>query len=174
MSAREGYDGLSIAVHWVGAALVIALFVTHEGAAGTPAWTFHVAGGNVIALFLVWRVARRARRGFAAKPDQGAVLNAIARATAWGILACLLALSVTGWLLPWANGAPLNLATLLAVPSPLPPTPGLYAVLDAVHAFAGHAIVPLVVLHLAGAAKHAFLDGDGVLMRMVTAVRGGH
>lgn len=170
---RAGYNGLSIALHWAGAAAVIALFVTHEDEPGSAARFFHIAVGNFLALFLVWRVVRRASRGMAAKPDQPAALNALAGLTTWGMLACVMLLCVSGWLLPWTNGVGLDMAGLFTIPSPLPVTPWLYRASAAVHDAAGHAIVPLVVLHLLGAAKHAFLDGDGVLMRMVQAVRGG-
>ncbi len=58
-----GYSRASIIVHWITAIMVIALFFTHEGDRGSTALAFHVGGGAILGLFLLWRVGRRIMRG---------------------------------------------------------------------------------------------------------------
>ena len=39
----------------------------------------------------------------------------------------------------------------------------LHEVMEEVHEIATHAFIPLLLLHIAGALKHALIDKDGVL-----------
>jgi len=176
MTARSGptgYSGLSILVHWLTAILVIALFVTHEGDRGSAAQAFHVGGGAIAGLFLLWRVWHRARHGLPEPGGQAAIFNVASRIVFIGFLAAIVAVVVTGYLLPRSLGRPLDIYGLVAIPSPLPRMPWLHTLSEDVHDIAGHLFIPLLGLHLLGAAKHAFVDRDGIAMRIFRPVRGG-
>jgi cytochrome b561 len=54
-----------------------------------------------------------------------------------------------------------------AIPSPLPPTRSYGELIQHAHSLAAYAIIPLVGLHILGALKHALIDRDGVLRRML-------
>jgi cytochrome b561 len=171
---RNGYSRLSVALHWIAALSVLALFFTHEGERGSAAYDFHVGGGAILGVLLLWRVLRRFRHGAARKPEQAEIFNLFAHVVLWGMLACILVAVVSGYLLPWTLGRPLAVYGF-AIPSPLPPVHWLHEACEAAHKIAGTAIMPLLALHLAGVAKHALLDADrrAVLRRMARPLRNG-
>ena len=168
----DGYTLLSIVVHWLAAVLVIALFFTHEGGEGTAAYTFHVSGGALVGLFLLWRVWHRVRRGTPAPTQQAAFFNFVARIVHFALLVLIVAVVVSGYLLPWSMGRPFDLFGL-GLPSPMAPSPELHEFLERVHDTGGHLFVPLLALHVLGALKHAVFDRRGAGLRMFKPARGG-
>ena len=85
LAPTDGYSAVSVAVHLLTAILIVALFFTHSATRGTAGYAFHVSGGAVAGLFLLWRVWCRARRSMAHAPPQAAVLNLAARFVHWGL-----------------------------------------------------------------------------------------
>lgn len=168
-----GYSGLSILVHWIGAVCVIALFVTHEAERGSPQAFFHAGIGAVIGFFLLWRVYRRICRGFAEETNQHFLLNLLSKTVHWGLLAMIVVVVVTGYLLPWSRGAALDIAGLYAIPSPFSGSRGFHEFIEEAHDISGHLFIPLIGLHLLGVIKHLVIDRDGVLMRMIRPFSGG-
>ena len=171
---QDGYSRLSIALHWIAAVAVIALFFTHEGDRGSAQYAFHVGGGAILGVLIVWRALRRPFRGFPAKPDQPAILNLISTIVLWALLAAMVITVVTGYFLPWSLGAPIDLFSMAEIPSPMSRSRDLHEAMEEIHDIAGQAILPLVVLHVLGALKHAIIDKDGVMQRMSKAIGGGH
>jgi len=169
----SGYSRLSIVTHWVAAIAVVALFFTHEGPRDSLSFAFHVSGGALIGLFLIWRVSWRAMRGFPAKPDQHPLLNLISQVVLWGLLMAVIVITLTGYLLPWSIGQPIDMGGLFSIPSPLSSSRSLHEAMEEIHDIAGHVIVPLVLLHIAGALKHWVWDKDGVMQRMMRGTEGG-
>lgn len=170
----DGYSLLSIALHWIAAIAVIALFITHEGERGSAQYAFHVGGGALLGIIIIWRVLRRPLRGFPAKPDQPAILNLVSTVVLWALLAAMLITVVTGYFLPWSLGAPIDIFGITQIPSPMGRSHGLHEAMEEIHEITGQAILPLVALHVLGALKHAIIDKDGVMQRMGRAIGGGH
>ena len=172
MFRTDGYSWWSVVVHWLAAILVVALFFTHEGGRGTAAYEFHVGGGAIVGLFLLWRVWHRIRRGAADPPPQAAIFNFLASAVHWSLLVLIVVVVVTGYLLPWSMGRPLEIYGF-GIPSPMEGSRWLHELMERVHDVAGHLFIPLLVLHIAGAVKHAILFRRGSALRMFRAVEGG-
>ncbi|MEM8749169.1 MAG: cytochrome b/b6 domain-containing protein [Pseudomonadota bacterium] len=170
---KPGYTRNSIIIHWVTAALVVALFLTHEGARGTASYAFHVGFGAIAGLFLLWRIVRRITRGSPPKTPQHPALNLLAELVKWALLLTIAGLVITGYLLPWSMGQPLDIMGPISIPSPLPRDRAFHELLEVSHDFLGHIIVPLAALHILGAIKHAVVNGDGVLSRMTDPVEDG-
>ena len=168
----DGYSLVSVVVHWLTAVLIVALFLTHEGGPGTAEYAFHVGGGAIVGLFLLWRVWHRVRRGTANAPQQAAVFNLAARIVHWGLLGLIVVVVVSGYLLPWSMGQALDVFGI-RLPSPMEGSRGLHRSLERIHDIAGHLFVPLLALHVAGAIKHAVFDRRGAGLRMFKAVSGG-
>ena len=162
----DGYSTVSVVAHWLAAALVVALFFTHSATLGTAAYAFHVSGGAIAGLFLLWRVWHRVRRGMAHAPPQAPILNLAARFVRWGLLVLIAVVVISGYLLPWSQGDALDVFGV-GIPSPLDASPTLREFLVRVHDVAGHLFVPLLALHVAGAVKHAIFDRRGAAVRMV-------
>ncbi|MEZ5811085.1 MAG: cytochrome b/b6 domain-containing protein [Rhizobiaceae bacterium] len=169
----SGYNRTSIIAHWIAAALVISLFFTHEGERGSLAFAFHVGAGFIGGLFLIWRVFRRLARGMTDKPAQNWLLNLASQLVIWGFLINMVVITLTGIFVIWSLGQPIDIFGLFSVPSPMPAMRSLHEALEEVHEVSGQLFVPLVVLHVLGALKHAVIDRDGVMARMVSPVAGG-
>jgi len=52
-------------------------------------------------------------------------------------------------------------------------SPGFREFFEEVHEISGQLFVPLLILHILGAAKHAFIDRNSVAGRMFKYVSGG-
>ncbi len=169
----EGYSATSIVLHWLAAIGVVALFLTHEGRPGDAEYAFHVGVGAVLGVLLLWRVVHRLARGMTAKPDQPFLLNLLSSLVLWGFLAAIVVVVVTGYLLPWSVGQPLDILGVISIPPPFALSHDVHEIVEEAHEISGQAFIPLLVLHILGVAKHAFIDRDGVARRIVRPVAGG-
>ena len=172
MFRTDGYSILSILAHWLAAILVVSLFLTHEGERDTDAYIFHVSGGAIVGLFLLWRVWHRMRRGVPDAPDQWAVFNFAARLVHWAMLVAIVVVVVSGYLLPWTLGRELDVFGF-GIPSPMGANHDLHELVERVHDVTGHLFIPLVALHLLGAIKHVIFDRQGAGLRMFKPISGG-
>lgn len=172
MRASEGYNRTSLVFHWITVLAVIVLFLTHEAPADSSGMAFHIGGGAIIGLFLLWRVARRLLRGFADKPEQPKGYNVVASLVLWGFLGSLVIVVLTGYLLPWSHGHELEIYGL-SIASPLPGMHRIHSVLETAHNITGHLFIPLLILHVLGALKHAIIDKDNIASRVFKSIKGG-
>ena len=172
MDRTDGYSPLSIVLHWLAAIFVVVLFVTHDGERGSSAYVIHVSGGAIAGVVLLWRVWHRVRRGMVALPDQAFLLNAGARVVRWGFLVAIVVAVITGYLLPWSQGNSLDVFGV-AIPSPMASSREFHGLIEGVHDVSGHLFIPLLALHILGAAKHAVFDKGDIARRMFKATSGG-
>jgi len=169
----DGYSMRSIVVHWLTAILVVVLFFTHEAARGSLGNIVHVSGGAIAGLFFLWRVWHRARRGLPLRPPQPFIIDVASLVVLWGFLATIVVVVITGYFLPWSLGRQFDLFGLIYIPTPMAANPAVHEFIEEVHDIAGHLFVPLLALHLVGAAKHAFIDKDGIARRMFKPAKAG-
>lgn len=170
--AQSGiYNRLSVFSHWFAALCIIALFLTHEGSGA--AYAFHVGGGAVLGVLLIWRSLRRWSRGMSPKPAQHALLNSVSSIVLHSLLALIIIVTATGYLLPWSLGRPLPLFGDFVIPSPMNANRCLHEMAEEIHDIGGHLFIPLIGLHVLGAAKHYFIDKDSIAQRMFRSISGG-
>jgi cytochrome b561 len=156
------YSRVAMWFHWVIAALIAAnlfLGLYHDDFGDSArSWMmfFHKANGlTVLALSLArlgWRVGHR-------PPPLDAVLRPweamIARATHWAFYALMIALPLTGWSLSSSSNRPTNYYGIAEIaPLPVPRTDDVHDALEDTHETLGKLMIALILLHLAGAAKH--------------------
>ena len=178
-SARNGsYGWPSILLHWIGAGLLIALYLLaerFEGMARGPerlaAVELHAAVGMTAFLFLAARVILSIRGGHPDLPPQRFGFDKLAKAVHWLMLAMIAILIIGGPLIIWSAGRGIDVFGLLAIPSPLWKNHALHEMLEGTHAFAAHAILPLFALHVIGALKNLLIDRDGIFLRMLRPER---
>lgn len=163
---RTSYSKLSIFLHWTAAILVVALFATHEGDRGSASFVFHVSGGAIAGVFLLWRVAHRVRGGMTATPEQTYLLNIASKIVLWGFLAAIVVVVISGYFVPWTSGRAIDIYGLFSIPSPMNANRDLHEFAEEVHEISGQLFVPLLALHLLGTAKHAFFNKDGIAQRI--------
>jgi len=87
-------------------------------------------------------------------------------ATHVGLYGLFFAVPLLGWAYSSAAGFPIVLFGLWQLPDFVPVSEALADVLKPAHRFAAYAMAALVLLHVAGALKHHFVDRDGLLQRM--------
>ncbi len=126
---------------------------------------------------LVWRLTHRSPAHPAAAPRWERFASSISH---FLLYALLLAAPVTGWML--VSVSPLNIDTLLFNVIPWPHLPWLHNLADKAsmihqyedfHEWATGALIALLLLHIAAALKHHFVDKDTVLKRMLPSSAAG-
>jgi len=169
-AARYGIG--SVSLHWIVAALALALLATGYLVLGLPRGPeksfyiqLHLGIGWVaialIALRLVWRLANPLPTLTPAPRWE----NVLARATQWSLLGLLAALAVTGYLIAATTTRLSSVFGWFSVP--LINDRALHRAMEGWHGWASHLLLALVALHVAGALKRALINRDGTLRRML-------
>ena len=172
------YGWLSIALHWVAAiGVLVMLFIGLQadslGEAGdragrAAAMFWHVSIGVTLAAFLIARVIAHYAQTQPEAPKQPKALKLLATVTHHLLLLAILLLVISGPMMIWAMARPINVFDVLAIPSPFAAqNRGLHEAFEVVHAIGRYMLYVVIPLHLAGVAKHVFIDRDGTLRRMI-------
>ncbi|ROR32383.1 cytochrome b [Inmirania thermothiophila] len=175
-NTRQCFGWVAITLHWVTAAAVLALFPLgvwmvdldyyHPWYNRAPA--LHVSVGmTLLALILVrigWRLANPVP---AFEPGMPAWERLAARAAHYAMYALLLVVTLSGYLIPTADGKAVAVFGLVEVPA-LPWRPARQEDLAGlVHRWAAWTLMGVATLHTLAALKHHFLDRDRTLVRML-------
>ena len=181
--AMPGYDRVAQSFHWITAVLMIAL-VMHLGiyaawigdGATRTYWleNWHKPFGLLVLTLtltrLVWKGHRPAVRDVAGlRPWE----LALAKSAHWLLYALLLLLPLSGLLMSQGAGRPTPVFGLFTVPQVLPLDPSLalreqvaYRLGKLLHGSVFNWVLYAVLfLHVAGALKHRFVDGDSAYFR---------
>ena len=133
--------------------------------------SLHISIGVIAIVLIVARIVWRIVEGPQPNANESPTLNLVAAIVQWGLLVALLALAVTGPLVVWDMGQPIQVFNWFAIPSPLPAAGSYGELIQRTHSLAAYAIIPLVGIHILGTLKHAFIDRDGVLRRILVPRR---
>ncbi|HYD28203.1 cytochrome b [Brevundimonas sp.] len=175
---RNRYSTVSLILHWLIAALVVAQIVliqAHEATDGPISREFvnlHKSVGlGILVLTLVrlgWRIANPAIPLPAGTPRWQKLA---ARATHGLFYVFLIAMPLVGWAASSAAGREIIWFGLFEWPA-LPIGGGRETAgrLMDLHELAAKLLIALVVLHILGALKHHFIDRDNVLHRMIPLI----
>jgi cytochrome b561 len=175
MSASTRYTTTAIALHWLVALLIFAAFPLGLYMVDLPLspdklklYSYHKWIGATVFLLVAIRLAWRATHTPPPLPDGIAAWQRRASALAHGALyGLMVATPLSGWLMSSAKGFQTVWFGVL-------PLPDLVAVdkdfgnevLKPLHKAAAFMLGALVLLHVAAALKHHFVDRDGLLLRM--------
>ncbi|MDD2729552.1 cytochrome b [Malikia sp.] len=177
-SPESRYHGVAILLHWVLGAALIAVFALGAYMADLPfspqrlkLYSWHKWAGVVILLLsmlrLVWRLTHRPpalpARIEQAMPRWQAIAH---HATHHGLYLLFFAVPLIGWAYSSAAGFPIVLFGVLPLPDFVPVDKALAELIKPWHQISAFAMAALVLLHVAGALKHALIDRDGLLQRM--------
>lgn len=176
-SAR--YGATAIALHWVLGLAIVGVFGVGWYMTGLPfspqrlkLYNWHKwAGVTILALSLLrvlWRATHR-------PPELPAAVQAgmprwqhIAHHGTHHLLYLLFfVVPLVGWAYSSAAGFPIVFLGLVPLPSFVPTSPELAEAIKPWHAWTAYALAALVVLHVAAALKHQFIDRDGLISRML-------
>jgi cytochrome b561 len=174
------YTLTAMGLHWVLALALTGSFVVGSYMVDLPfspqrlkLYNWHKWAGIVIlvlsALRLVWRLTHRPP----ALPESTAATAALA---VWQVRAAaavhallyilFFAVPVAGWAYSSAAGFPVVLFGVWPLPDLLPKDKAVADLIKPVHAALAWTLAAAVILHVAAALKHHFIDRDGLLHRM--------
>lgn len=169
------YNAVAIVLHWLVAALVFALFalglymvdLTYYDPWYRSAPELHKGVGVAVFALVLFRLAWRWKRGVP-KPATGPRWQRRAASVMHGLLyALLVAVPVSGYFISTADGRPLEVFGLFAIPSLVSSVDNLEDVAGAIHQFLAYALTGLAAGHAAAALKHHFIAKDDTLRSMM-------
>lgn len=166
------YDGTTILLHWLTAALVVALWTLGKcidffpkGAPKIDARSTHFVLGAALGVVLIVRMLWRAGAGRKLPPAESGWLGVAARVVHYGLYALIGATVVLGIFNAWQRGdAFFNVYT---IPRLVPGDLALKKTLEGLHADFADIVLIVAGLHAAAALAHHYLFRDRVLRRML-------
>lgn len=175
INSRQAYGSLTIALHWLAAAAVLAMLYTGftaDWAADREAhralMRIHVAVGASVFLILAARVIADYAQPRPVAPEQAAPLKLLAALVHHALLIGILVQIISGPLAVWSGARAINVFDIVSLPSPFATrNDALHEGAELAHAIGRWTIIGALLLHLAGVLKHALIDRDGVLKRML-------
>lgn len=185
---RSPYSRAAIILHWLIALLLIGniaggllldIFLDSEDPAmkrlGFQIIQLHKSFGLTVLSLTLLRLGIRVGAGFPPLPSHMTGLERLlARVTHYGFYALLLLIPLSGWVMVSAStlGFPTSWFGLFTWPHlPIPTSKETSGLASEVHEILAYMAIALIVMHIAGALKHHFLDRDDVLSRMIPSLR---
>lgn len=159
-------------LHWLTATAIVLMLAIGWFAGSFPESTertlmgFHVSlGVGVLGLGilrLLWRAANRNR-----PPRDADVLGRFATLVQWALIALLVIIPLSGWLMASAGGHTPGFFGLFSLPPLVAESDALHEFGEEVHEILPWILVGVLALHVVGALKHHYVDRDATLQRMV-------
>jgi len=169
----SSYGWVSIAVHWLIAVAVIALWflgqrIESAGTADIDARrALHVSVAATAWLFVLFRIVWRFRAGHPQVRGQTLLTHRLAKSAHYLMLGLLLLMLLSGPTMVWAGGQAISLFDLMMLPGPVGASAELQEFAHVVHEFAARGLFLLVLVHIAGALKHLMFHSDDTIVRML-------
>jgi cytochrome b561 len=172
LDTPQGYGLASKVLHWVGGLMVLLLF-----GVGTAVWftsgsdgahlhhrlsALHIALGGLFALPLLVRVLWRLSSLWGGRQpspvSSQAWMRRLEQAVRFGLLTTLVVLVVSGPLLRWWSGHPIELFGGWYIPNPFEDNKLLRGYTRAIHQRTWQVMAVLLILHIGGALLHRRLS----------------
>ena len=172
---RSGYGWVSIALHWLAAALVLTMWtlgtLSQTNVEADAAWYAHLHMSiGVSAYLLLW--ARGIWRFAVGHPDphpgQSALLFPLAKYFHYLLLIAIGVMLISGPLMVWSGGDAIEVFAF-SIPSPFAPWSALQDLLRRVHGVTASVIILGVILHILAALKHIVINRDGTFDKIMIA-----
>jgi cytochrome b561 len=172
------YTATAIALHWLLGLLLVGLFVVGLYMTSLPfspqrlkLYNWHKWAGVVVLTLsfvrLMWRLTHRPPALPAAVASAMPAWQHWAHHGTHGALYVLFfAVPLLGWAYSSAAGFPIVLFGVLPLPDFVAVNKPFSETLKLAHHYAAYALAALVLLHVAAALKHQFIDRDGLIGRM--------
>jgi cytochrome b561 len=182
MSVSAGhtrYTSVAIALHWIIAAVIAANFSLGLYMAQLEAspvklrlYSYHKSIGVTIFLLVVFRLVWRLTHRVPAPPPQMPKWQRAAASVSHILLYLLtLAVPLSGWLFSSASGFKVMYFTKVPLPDLVARNKALAAQLQVAHEGLNYLMAALVLLHIAAALRHHWVDRDDVLTRMLPVAK---
>lgn len=165
----ENYGSVSRSLHWLSAFLVI-LALTCGLTLDLLKFRLIDLHKSVGITILILTFARIFWHFYSKKPPLAATLEKWEKMVAHGLHGmlyfCMIAMPFSGWIVTSAKGYPVKFFGLMTLPPLVEKNKGLAEVFGEVHEILGYTLIVVIILHVAAALKHHFIDRDTTLRRM--------
>lgn len=174
-NTQSTYGWLTIAIHWLFAAVVFGLFglglymveLTYYDAWYRGSLDLHKSIGVVLLLLLIGRVLWRLLN-VQPMPEPGKRWEHLAASAVHGLLYLLpLMLMISGYLISTADGRSIEVFSLISIPALPSLMDNQEDIFGLIHEWLAWGLIGLAVMHGAAAAKHHFIEKDNTLKRML-------
>ena len=166
------HEPVTMVLHWVTAALVVALWtigqtvdVFPNGPMRIDYRSIHVMFGAILAVVVLARLAWRLAQRDALPPIDHGLLFAIAKVTHWALYALLVVTVGLGIPYTWARGD--SIFNVFTIPQMVPGDRALAHQIGDWHALAANALLIVAGVHAAAALFHHYILRDETLRRML-------
>jgi cytochrome b561 len=173
---EQVYDARSIRLHWITAVVVAVLWCLGEtvdwfprGTARVVERSTHIALGALLGLIVGYRIWWRASAGRRLPPASSGAIQLLATLGHYLLYALLVATVVLGLANVWVRGD--NIFNLFTVPAFDPGNKPLRGQVEELHSLSANTLVIVAGLHAVVALVHHFFMKDGVLRRMLPALK---
>jgi cytochrome b561 len=179
MNRHGHFDALARTLHWLMAAMILAMLFIGAGMVVSLAWRptlldLHRPLGIAILLLVIVRLVNRLRSPPPPLPaDLPAIQKFAAHASHWLLYGLMFAMPLIGWSMLSAGGYPIVLFGGMHLPAIAPHSPGLYALLRPAHTVLAYVLFATVLGHLGAALFHAWVRRDGVFASMARSGKDG-
>lgn len=175
MNTQTHYGLVARALHWLTAVLVVGMLLGGKTAALLPSGGFRsmiVAGHQSIgAVILVMTIGRLLWRRFNPRPrflSPNALFNYMAHVLHVMLYILLIVQPLTGILMSQAHGYPVAVFGMFTLPPLVWQNAALGGFFRDVHGVSALLLTLGIIVHVAAALKHHWLDRDRTLTRMLT------
>lgn len=174
-NSGEGWGRMARALHWLSALIIVSLlavgFIMTELKPSPQTIKIYTAHKSFGLLLLAIVLVRILWRGVDRKPPDlpmPAWQRWLAQGVHVALYGLMIAMPLTGWLLHSASGYPLKWFFVgPAVPALIAKDSGSKHFFEDAHEILAWVLIVVLLLHIAGALKHHFIDRDRTLMRML-------
>ena len=173
---RDTYTGGAIALHWIIAVLILGGFALGWEMTRIPGitpdklrfYSWHKwIGLTVLALAIARIVWRFTHRTPPLPVSMGIWECRAAHLGHLTLYVLMIAIPVSGYFYSSASNIPVVYLGLVPLPQIISPDPVLKAWFRSIHVVLDYGLLALVVGHVGAAVKHHWLDGNGLLYRML-------
>ena len=173
------YGSVAIALHWLVALLIVGSFIvgTYMVDLDLSPWKLKVYSWHkwigvtiflLVAARLAWRLTHRVPAAPVAMPAWQRHASAISHSLLYLLM---VAIPVSGWVMSSAAGIPVVYFGVLRLPDLVAKNKELFEFMKTVHYVLNYTLFAVVLLHVAAALKHHYVDRDGVLARMLPPLK---
>ncbi|MGE3144203.1 MAG: cytochrome b [Pseudorhodoplanes sp.] len=178
MRHAPAYDSVAKVLHWLVAALIVALYLIGflmpsigRGMQPGAAMNLHISLGLVALALIVVRLVWRLARPVAPSPDLPRWQQNVSEAMHWILYALVLAVTLSGWFYVSLRGWTITLFGSIPVPPLTAPGSQLGRTLGLLHENIVWALLAVTALHVTAALAHHLVYRDDVMRRMLGSRR---
>ncbi len=173
-NSENHYGIIAISLHWLMAILLIGMLSLGLYMTGLPIsleklklYGWHKEYGILALLLLIIRLVWRFTN-ITPRLSLPLLEKFAARAVHWAFYGFMIAMPLTGWLISSAAGLPVSFFGLFVLPNLVEPNDHLMKLCGEIHEYLGYGLIATIILHVAAALKHHFINKDDILRRMLS------